>query len=114
MRNEASKLLREIVLSASFVITAMCCATSQSQAALLASTAIVSGHSADQWAGAPILQVRAVARRTAVGPRGGVYHSRTVVRGPVARPGYHGGGVHWARPATVAANGYVGRPNQTA
>ena len=54
-----------------------------------------------------IVQARAVARRggVAVGPRGGgvAYRSRTVVRGPVARPGvrpgYAGGGVRWARPA---------------
>jgi hypothetical protein len=37
-------------------------------------------------------------RTTVVGPRGGVA-SRTVVRGgAVVRPGYHGGGVRWARP----------------
>jgi hypothetical protein len=99
MRNKASKPLRQIVLNAAFVVTAICCATPQSQAALLAPTAVVSGHAVDQSAGAPILQVGAVARRTAVGPRGGVYHSRTVVRGPGARPGYRGGGVRWARPA---------------
>ena len=41
----------------------------------------------------------AVRRTTAVGPRGGVYHSRTAVRGgAVVRPGYAGGGVRWARP----------------
>jgi hypothetical protein len=94
MRKEASKPLQQIVLNAAFVVMAICWATPSSQAALLAPTAVLSGDSA----GAPILQVRAVARRTAVGPRGGVYHSRTVVRGPVARPGYRGGGVRWARP----------------
>ncbi|HYI27552.1 MAG TPA: hypothetical protein VD863_06840 [Bradyrhizobium sp.] len=41
----------------------------------------------------------AVRRTTVVGPRGGAA-SRTVVRGgAVVRPGYHGGGVRWARPA---------------
>jgi hypothetical protein len=41
----------------------------------------------------------AVRRTTAVGPRGGVYHGRTAVRGgAVVRPGYGGGGVRWARP----------------
>ena len=41
----------------------------------------------------------AVRRSTVVGPRGGVYHSRTAVRGgAVVRPGYRGGGVGWARP----------------
>jgi hypothetical protein len=41
----------------------------------------------------------AVRRTTVVGPRGGVYHSRTAVRGgAVVRPGYAGGGVRWARP----------------
>jgi hypothetical protein len=101
MRNEASKPLRQIVLTASLIVSTMCWATPQSQAALLAPTAIMSGDRADQSAGAPIVQVRAraVARRTAVGPRGGVYHSRTVVRrGPAVRPGYRGGGVRWARP----------------
>jgi hypothetical protein len=40
----------------------------------------------------------AVRRTTVVGPRGGAA-SRTVVRGgAVVRPGYHGGGVRWARP----------------
>jgi hypothetical protein len=43
----------------------------------------------------------AVRRTTAVGPRGGVYHSRTAVRGgAVVRPGYRGGGVRWARPGS--------------
>jgi hypothetical protein len=48
-----------------------------------------------------VIEVRAVARggRVAVGPRGGVAASRTVVRGgAVVRPGYGGGGVRWARP----------------
>lgn len=43
----------------------------------------------------------------AVGPRGGAvaYRSRTAVRAPAARaavvrPGYHGGAVRWARPAS--------------
>ena len=41
----------------------------------------------------------AVHRSTVVGPRGGVYHGRTAVRGgAVVRPGYRGGGVRWARP----------------
>src|SRR5437879_12030116 len=41
----------------------------------------------------------AVRRTTVVGPGGGVYHSRTAVRGgAVVRPGYAGGGVRWARP----------------
>ena len=48
------------------------------------------------------VEVRAVVRRggVAVGPRGNAvgYRSRTVVRGPVVRPGYAGGGVRWARP----------------
>jgi hypothetical protein len=40
----------------------------------------------------------AVRRSTVVGPRGGVYHGRTAVRGAaVARPGRRG--VAWARPA---------------
>jgi hypothetical protein len=40
----------------------------------------------------------AVRRTMVVGPRGGVYHSRTAVRGgAVIRPGYRGG-VRWARP----------------
>ncbi|WP_247438592.1 MULTISPECIES: hypothetical protein [unclassified Bradyrhizobium] len=102
MRNDASNPLRQIVLTAAFAITAICCAPLQSDAAPLAPVSINAGHLADQSADAPILQVRAraVARHTAVGPRGGVYQSRTVVRrGPVARPGYHGGGVRWARPA---------------
>lgn len=99
MRNETSKPLRQIVLTAAFAITAICCAPLHSGAAPLAPVSIAVGDSADQSSGGPILQVRAVARRTAVGPRGGVYHSRTVVRGPVARPGYRGGGVRWARPA---------------
>ena len=57
-----------------------------------------------------VIEIRAVARRggVAVGPRGNAvaYRSRTVVRGPavrgaaVVRPGYRGGGVRWARPAT--------------
>jgi hypothetical protein len=51
-----------------------------------------------------VLEIRAVARRggVAVGPRGNVaaVRSRTVVRGPAVRPGYRGGGVRWARPAT--------------
>jgi hypothetical protein len=59
----------------------------------------------------PIVEVRArgggvavrgggaVRRTTVVGPRGNVA-SRTVVRqGAVVRPGWHGGGVRWARPA---------------
>ena len=49
-----------------------------------------------------MIEVRAGARgggRAAVGPRGGVATSRTVVRGgAVVRPGYGGGGVRWARP----------------
>ena len=52
-----------------------------------------------------VIEVRAVARRggVAVGPRGGVVAGRAVVRAPAARaavvrPGYHGGGVRWARP----------------
>jgi hypothetical protein len=52
-----------------------------------------------------VIEVRAGARggaarrTTVVGPRGGVATSRTVVRGgAVARPGYAGGGVRWARP----------------
>jgi hypothetical protein len=49
-----------------------------------------------------LIDVRAVVRRrgVAVGPRGNAvrYRSRTVVRGGVVRPGYHGGGVRWARP----------------
>lgn len=41
----------------------------------------------------------AVHRSTVVGPRGGVYHGRTAVRGgAVVRPGYRGGAVRWARP----------------
>jgi hypothetical protein len=41
----------------------------------------------------------AVSRHTVVGPRGGVYHGGTAVRGgAVVRPGYRGGGVRWARP----------------
>ena len=41
----------------------------------------------------------AVRRTTVVGPRGNVA-SRTVVRqDAVVRPGWHGGGVRWARPA---------------
>ena len=52
-----------------------------------------------------VVEIRAVARRggVAVGPRGNAaaYRSRTVVRGAaVVRPGYRGGGVRWARPAT--------------
>jgi hypothetical protein len=56
-----------------------------------------------------VVEIRAVARRggVAVGPRGNaVARSTTVVRGPavrgaaVVRPGYRGGGVRWARPAT--------------
>jgi hypothetical protein len=50
---------------------------------------------------ADVVNVRAVVRRgVAVGPRGNAaaYRSRTVVRGPVARPGYAGGAVRWARP----------------
>ena len=40
----------------------------------------------------------AVHRSTVVGPRGGVYHGRTAVRGgAVVRPGYRGG-ARWARP----------------
>nr|WP_240536051.1 hypothetical protein [Bradyrhizobium cosmicum] len=73
----------------------------------------------------PLVEVRAVARggRAVVGPRGGAvvhrggavvgprgaaYRGRTAVVGPrgnvavrrttVVRPGYHGGGVRWARP----------------
>jgi hypothetical protein len=43
----------------------------------------------------------AVRRSTVVGPRGGVYHSRTAVRGgAVVRPGYRGGGVRWVRPGS--------------
>jgi hypothetical protein len=49
--------------------------------------------------GAAVRGGGAVRRTTAVGPRGNVA-SRTVVRqGAVVRPGYHGGGVRWARPA---------------
>lgn len=67
-----------------------------------------------------ITQVRARGRvavrtRTAVGPRGGVYHSRTVVRaGAVGRPGYAGGGVRWVRPygwprgGAIAAGAAIG------
>lgn len=67
-----------------------------------------------------VTQVRArggvaVRTRTAVGPRGGVYHSRTVVRrGAVVRPGYAGGGVRWARPygwprgGAIAAGAAIG------
>ena len=51
-----------------------------------------------------VIEIRAVARRggVVVGPRGNAaaYRSRTVVRGPAVRPGYRGGGVRWARPAT--------------
>jgi hypothetical protein len=62
----------------------------------------------------------AVRRRTVVGPRGGVYHSRTAVRGAaVVRPGWRGGGTRWVRPgnywwpvggavAAGAAIGFVG------
>ncbi|QDP27335.1 hypothetical protein FNV92_30050 [Bradyrhizobium cosmicum] len=58
----------------------------------------------------PLVEVRAVARggRAVVGPRGAAYRGRTAVVGPrgnvavrrttVVRPGYHGGGVRWARP----------------
>jgi hypothetical protein len=43
----------------------------------------------------------AVRRTTVVGPRGGVYHGRTAVRGgAVVRPGYRGGGARWARPGS--------------
>jgi hypothetical protein len=56
-----------------------------------------------QISNSDFIEARAVAHRggVAVGPRGGAvgYRSRTVVRGPVGRPGYHGGGVRWARPA---------------
>lgn len=42
----------------------------------------------------------AVRTRTVVGPRGGVYRGRTAVRGgAVVRPGWHGGGTRWVRPA---------------
>jgi hypothetical protein len=91
MRNEASKPLWQFILTAAFAITAVCCAPLHSDAAPLTPGPVVS----DKSVSAPIVQVRAVARRTAVGPRGGVYHSRTVVRGgPAMRPG----GVRWARP----------------
>jgi hypothetical protein len=53
----------------------------------------------------PVIEARArgggaVHRSTVVGPRGGVYHGRTAVRGAVVRPGYRGGGVRWARPGS--------------
>jgi hypothetical protein len=99
MRKGASKPLRQIALTTAFVVAAICCAQPHSQAAPLAPAPILSGSQIDQSLRALIVQARAVARRTAVGPRGGVYHSRTVVRGPVARSEYHGGGVRWARPA---------------
>ncbi|WP_249143904.1 hypothetical protein [Bradyrhizobium lablabi] len=62
-------------------------------AASFGSRAIIDHQNSD------IIDVRAVARRggVAVGPRGNAvgYRSRTVVRGPVGRPGVRAG---WARP----------------
>jgi hypothetical protein len=65
-------------------------AFSPTPGALLVDQQAMSGH---------VIEVRAVVRRggVAVGPRGNAvaYRSKTVVRGPVARPGYAG----WARPS---------------
>jgi hypothetical protein len=74
----------------------------QSFAAPLNPQTITSANNHERLDVTPVFVRRggAVRRRTVVGPRGGVYHSRTAVRGGVVgRPGYRGGGVAWARPA---------------
>jgi hypothetical protein len=100
MHKEATKPLRQIVLTAALIFTGMCSATPDVGAALLSPAAIVVGPQNDGSLVTPVMVRRGgVARRTTVvGPRGGVA-SRTVVRrGAVVRPGFAGGGVRWARP----------------
>ena len=100
--------LNSIALVAALGIGGIAASTGPSSAlTLMGSAALVSQGKATTG---DIVEIRAVARRggVAVGPRGNAvaYRSRTVVRGPavrgaaVVRPGYRGGGVRWARPAT--------------
>ena len=100
--------LNSIALVAILSIGGIAASTSPSSAlSPMGSAALASQGKA---ATGDVIEIRAVARRggVAVGPRGDavVYRSRTVVRGPavrgaaVVRPGYRGGGVRWARPAT--------------
>jgi hypothetical protein len=102
MGNITKSPLRRLVLVAILVTPAILLSTTSDKAvaALLNPQAIaVKNNQLDVM---PVFVRRggAVRRRTVVGPRGGVYHSRTAVRGGVVgRPGYRRGGVAWARPA---------------
>jgi hypothetical protein len=96
--------LRRIVQAAIVVGPAilLCTFPDKGFAAPMYPQAIVSRSGGEALDVTPVFVRRggAVRRRTVVGPRGGVYHSRTAVRGGVAgRPGYRRGGVAWARPA---------------
>jgi hypothetical protein len=98
----ASKKIRARFLRLA-VLTFAGFAASSHSASALSPGPIVALEAQTQTYSSSIIEVRAVARRggVAVGPRGNaaVYRSRTVVRGPVGRPGY-GGGVRWARPGS--------------
>jgi hypothetical protein len=101
MRLILSSVWLRTICAATVALTATGFAISQSSAAPSAMIGGFSSHGVAEILLTPVVMRRggAVRTRTAVGPRGGVYHSRTAVRGGVARPGVHGGGVRWARPA---------------
>jgi hypothetical protein len=95
-----------LAISGLAAITQPASALNLGPAATLGIQAAINGPQAD------VIEVRAVARRggAVVGPRGNVaaYRSRTVVRGPVARPGVRPvarPGVGWARPGLVPLAG---------
>jgi hypothetical protein len=71
-----------------------------------ASAAVISPKSPIMKIGRAATNVAYAVRRTTVrGPRGGVYHGRTVVAG---RRGYYGGGVYARRGVYVRGGGYYG------
>jgi hypothetical protein len=105
-----------IVVTAAFMLAAICGTSPYTSAAPLAPAAFPSAavaHSSDITK--VVIRRGGVARRTTVvGPRGGVA-SRTVVRrGAVAGPGWRGGGGRWARPyrwprgGAIAAGAAIG------
>jgi len=100
MRKETVKPLRQIVLTATVILTGIGGAIPDVGAAPLSPAAIATGPQVEE-SPLTLVMVRrggAVRRTTVVGPRGGVA-SRTVVRrGAVVRTGYAGGGVRWVRP----------------
>jgi hypothetical protein len=101
MRVTSSSVWLRTICLATIAFAAIGGVNSETRAAALPTISSFSIISETENLATPVAMRRggAMRTRTAVGPRGGVYHSRTAVRGGVARPGAHGGGVRWARPA---------------